>query len=149
MLTRDQAADIFSRIRKHATADEVECLFYGGHSALTRFANNTIHQNMAEENYGVSVRTVFGGRTARATTNKFDDESLRNVVKASEALARVQEPDADLLPVADSDKNARATQSPSRYFEQTAALSPSQRAESVGKVVSIAQKHKLTTAGIF
>ena len=54
---------------------------------------------MAEENYGVSVRTVFGGRTARATTNKFDDESLRNVVKASEDLARVQEPDADLLPV--------------------------------------------------
>src|SRR5437763_9194652 len=99
MLTRDQAADIFARIRKHATADEVECLFYGGHSALTRFANNTIHQNMAEENYGVSVRTVFGGRTARATTNKFDDESLRNVIKASEDLARVQEPDADLLPV--------------------------------------------------
>src|SRR5881227_3104568 len=99
MLTRDQAADIFSRIRKYATADEVECLFYGGRSALTRFANNTIHQNVAEENYGVSVRTVFGGRTARATTNKFDDESLRDVVRASEDLARVQEPDADLLPV--------------------------------------------------
>src|SRR5947208_3574115 len=107
LLTRDQAADIFSRIRKLATADEVECLFYGGHSALTRFANNTIHQNMAEENYGVSVRTVFGGRTARATTNKFDDESLRNVIKASEDLARMQEPDADLLPVPTSE-NGRA-----------------------------------------
>jgi len=99
MLTHDQAADIFSRIKKHSSADEVECLFYGGHSALTRFANNTIHQNMAEENYGVSVRTVFGGRTARATTNKFDNESLSKVVKASEDLARVQAPDADLLPV--------------------------------------------------
>src|SRR5947209_10923566 len=99
MLTRDQAADIFSRIRKFATADEVECIFYGGRSALTRFANNTIHQNMAEENYGVSVRTAFGGRTARATTNRFDDESLRNVVRASEDLARVQEEDAELLPV--------------------------------------------------
>src|SRR5215472_10684418 len=102
MLTRDQAGDIFSRIRKYATADEVECLFYGGHSSLTRFANNTIHQNVAEENFGVSVRTVFGGRTARATTNRFDDESLRRVVRASEDLARVQEPDAELLPVPDS-----------------------------------------------
>src|SRR5437762_12849511 len=99
MLSRDRAADIFERIRKHSTAVEVEVLVYGGRSALTRFANNTIHQNMAEENYGVSVRSVFGGRTARATTNKFDDESLRNVIKASEDLARVQEPDADLLPV--------------------------------------------------
>src|SRR5581483_1560793 len=99
MLSLGQAAEIFSRIRKYATADEVECLFYGGKSALTRFANNTIHQNVAEENYGVSVRTVFGGRTARATTNKFDEDSLREVVRASESLARVQEPDPDLLPV--------------------------------------------------
>src|SRR5262252_1009027 len=98
MLTRDQADDIFSRIRKYATADEVECLFYGGHSSLSRFANNVIHQNVAEDNFGVSVRTVFAGRTARATTNKFDEESLRNVVRASEDLARVQEQDRDLLP---------------------------------------------------
>src|SRR5579864_6512804 len=160
MLTRDQAADIFSRIRKFATADELECLFYGGHSALTRFANNTIHQNVAEENYGVSVRTVFGGRTARATTNKFDDESLKNVVSASESLAKVQEPDPDLLPMPDgneaapsvtrSDKSVRPAQSPpTRHFEETANLTPALRADGVGKIVSIAQKQKLTAAGIF
>lgn len=149
MLTRDQAADIFARIRKSATADEVECLFYGGHSALTRFANNAIHQNMAEENFGVSVRTVFGGRTARATTNKFDDESLKNVVITSEGLARVQEPDPDLVPMS-SGKDVGAPQSvPSRHFEQTAKLTPAQRAEAVGKMVAIAQKLKLTAAGIF
>ncbi len=155
MLTQPQAADIFARIRKYASADEVECLFYGGHSALTRFANNSIHQNVAEENYGVSLRTVFGGRTARATTNRFDDESLRDVVKASEALARVQEPDADLLPVPHAGGSAFATQGrppqspPSRHFEQTAALTPAQRAEAVGQIVGIAQKKKLTAAGIF
>ena len=150
MLTQDQAANIFARIKKHATAEEVECLFYGGRSALTRFANNTIHQNVAEENYGVSVRTVFSGRTARATTNKFDDQSLRDVVSASESLARVQERDTDLLPVPDAGEGARATlEIPSRHFQATAALTPEQRAEAVGKIVSIAQKHKLTTAGIF
>src|SRR5216684_5811625 len=127
MLTFDQAADIFFRIRKYATADEVECLFYGGHSALTRFANNTIHQNVAEENFGVSVRTVFGGRTARATTNKFDDDSLQQVVKASENLARVQQEDSDLLPVPSTGGDARAPKDdsaavPTRYFTQTAAL---------------------------
>ena len=152
MLTQDQAAEIFARIRKHATADEVECLFYGGKSALTRFANNTIHQNMAEENYGVSVRTVFGGRTARATTNRFDDESLRNVVTASESLARVQEPDSELLPVPSPDeasnKNARSAQ-PSRHFGETTALTPAQRADAVSQIVAIAQKRKLTAAGIF
>lgn len=150
MLTQDQAADIFSRIKKYSTADEVEGLFYGGRSALTRFANNTIHQNVAEENYGVSVRTVFAGRTARATTNRFDDQSLKDVLKASEDLARVQEPDAELLPVSEPDKSSPPTQDmPSRHFAQTVSLTPEQRAEGVGKIVSIAQKHKLTTAGIF
>jgi PmbA protein len=154
MLTREQAADIFSRVQKHSTADEVECLFYGGRSALTRFANNTIHQNVAEENYGVSLRTVFGGRTARASTNKFDDESLRNVVKASEALAKVQAPDSDLLPVPSTGEDARAPTNtagkpPSRHFELTARLAPEQRAESVGKIVSVALERKLTAAGIF
>jgi len=154
MLTRDQAADIFAHIKKHSTADEIECLFYGGDSALTRFANNTIHQNVAEETFGVSVRTVFGGRTARATTNKFDDESLRRVVQASESLARVQQEDPDLLSVPNTGGDARASTeraeaTPTRYFEETAALTPAERADAVGKIVSIAQKQKVTAAGIF
>ncbi len=156
MLTRDQASDIFDRVKKLSTAEEVEVLFSGGRFALTRFANNTIHQNVEDENHIVSVRTVFGGRTARATTNKFDDDGLRRVVESSEALARVQHPDQDLLPMPDSreatgsaDEDVRATQVPSRHFEQTAATMPQLRAEGVRKIVEVAQKHKLTTAGIF
>jgi PmbA protein len=147
MLNFDKAADIFERIKKHSTADEVEVLFSGGKSALTRFANNIIHQNVAEENYVVSVRTVFGGRTARATTNKLDDESLRRVVQSSEKLAKVQHPDPDLLPTPDSCGPAREGL-PTRHFAETAAITPAQRAETVRKIVSVAEKHKLITAGI-
>src|SRR6185312_6857549 len=148
MLDKNQAAEIFNKLKTYSSADEIEAIFYGGKTALTRFANNIIHQNVAEENYGVSVRTVFGGRTARATTNKLDDESLKRVVEASESLAKVQHPDPDLLPVAD--KSVRATQAlPSRHFPQTAALTPQDRAESVKKIVAVAEKHKLTTAGVF
>src|SRR5712691_5710567 len=115
MLTHDQAANIFSRINKLSTADEVEALFYGGRSALTRFANNVIHQNVAEENYGVSVRTVFGGRTARASTNKLDDESLQRVVRASEDFAKVQHPDPDLLSMPAN--GGKKVSFPIRYFD--------------------------------
>src|SRR5258708_7280125 len=157
MLTREQAGDIFDRIRKLSSADEVEVLFSGGRFALTRFANNTIHQNVSEENYHVSVRTAFGGRTARAFTNKFDDESLWRVVESSEKLARVQHPDPDLLPRPDSaeaaggaGEDARATQATSsRHFEPTAAITPELRAEGVKKIVGVAERHKITTAGVF
>src|SRR6266849_3824326 len=136
MLTKDRAADIFNRVKKLSSADETEVLFSGGRFALTRFANNTIHQNVAEENHVVSVRTVFGGRTARASTNKFDDESLRRVVAASESLAQVQHSDPDLLPIPDSTEAVGRTGEsplptrvlPSRHFEQTAAITPELRA---------------------
>jgi len=162
MLTQDQAADIFDRIKKLSTADEVEVLFLGGRFALTRFANNTIHQNVAEENSVLSVRTAFGGRTARASTNKFDDDSLREVVSAAESLAKVQHPDPDLLPMPDaleasgSSSAGRTGESPvptrdvpSRYFERTAGITPEQRAEGVSKIVRVAERRDLTTAGVF
>jgi PmbA protein len=148
MLTREKVQDTFDRIRKFATADEVELLIGGGKTALTRFANNTIHQNVAEENYVLSVRTVFEGRTARATTNRFDDESIRQCVKASEALARVQQPDADLLPVAGPEAFGEGPQVGRAFFE-TSSIGPGERAEAVEKIVDIARKQKLTTAGIY
>src|SRR2546423_2639008 len=121
MLRTEQAGEIFNRIRKLSTADEVEVLFTGGRFALTRFANNTIHQNVAEENYVVSVRAAFGGRTARAFTNKFDEESLRQVVRSAESLAKVQHPDPDLLPMPDAPEAGFASgtgevDAPPRYF---------------------------------
>ena len=156
MLTEQQAGEIFDRIRKLSSADEVEVLFSGGQFALTRFANNAIHQNVAEENRVVSVRMAFGQRTARATTNKFDDESLRQVVKRSEALAKVQHPDPDLLPMPDALFAGGAAEAPnptrpfpSRHYEQTAGTTPQLRAEGVEKIVGVANRHALTTAGLF
>ena len=58
------------------------------------------------------MRTVFDGRTARATTNKTDEESLRRVVAASGALARSQPKNPDLLPMPGAQKYARVE----RYF---------------------------------
>ncbi|HUI83652.1 MAG TPA: TldD/PmbA family protein [Candidatus Binatia bacterium] len=154
MLTREPAHDIFDRLRKHCTADEIEMLISGGRSALTRFANNTIHQNVAEEQYQISVRVSLAGRTARATTNKHDDGSLQRVVESAEALARVQQPDPDLLPMPSPDEvNQDGAEAGvavvQRYFEHTAQLTPPERAAAVAQMVATAKKHGLTAAGIF
>jgi PmbA protein len=154
MLTKEQAGSIFDRVRKFSSADEVEVLFSGGRFALTRFANNTIHQNVAEENHLVSIRSIFSGRTARAVTNKFDHDSLRQVVVASETLSKVQHPDPDLLPMPDAPEATGAAHGgtplvPSRYFKETAEITPEVRAEGVGKIVGVADRHSLTAAGVY
>src|ERR1700720_3667374 len=151
MLTKEKAGEIFDRIRRFSSADEVEAIFTGSRFALTRFANNTIHQNVEEENSIVSIRTNFAGRTARSTANQFDDESLQRAVRASENLARMQAPARDLLPMPtmkeansegrDADKSVRAT----RFFNRTAAIMPDDRAVVVKGIVAVADQHKLTT----
>ena len=62
MLNKDQTHSIFDRVSKYSQADETEVLIHGGRSALTRFANNTIHQNVAEEGYVVSIRAALDGK---------------------------------------------------------------------------------------
>lgn len=145
MLTKDKAAEIFSRLRKFSTADEVEALIAGGQSALTRFANNTIHQNVGERMLAVSVRAVVDGRTARATTNKTDDESLVRVARAAASLARWQPPNEDLLPMVARQKYPAVK----RFFPATAAATPEDRARAVARVVGLAAGRGQTAAGIF
>ena len=154
MLTRERAHDIFERLRKQSSCDEVELMIGGGASALTRFANNGITQNVSEENHYLSVRVNFDGRTARATTNKSDDESLKRVIAQAEALARVQHPDPDLLPMPTAQEVEGAAgdlpkQPPSRYFENTARTTAADRAAQAGRMVAEAKKRNLNSAGTY
>jgi len=148
MLEQAQAEKIFDKVKKLSSVSEVEVIFSSTNHALTRFANNTIHQNVSEVNEVASIRVAFDGKTARATTNRFDDASLKRAVQSAEGIARVQEPDSDLLPMASAEEG-KGAETPSRWFDQTAAITPAERAEGVGKIVAVAKKNKLVTAGIF
>jgi len=133
------------KILKLSGADETEVEINLGTDALTRFANNTIHQNVAEQTLHISVRAVVDGRTARASTNKTDPESLRHIVSAAAQLARNQPRNPDLLPMLASQKYAKV----SRFSPATAGTTPQIRAREVVKVCRLAEKAKQTSAGIF
>src|ERR1044071_10327027 len=148
MLDQDRAEQIFAKIKKFSSVAEVEVIFSSTNFSLTRFANNTIHQNVSEINEVASIRVAFDGKTARATTNRFDDESLKRAVHSAESIARVQEPDPDFLPMADASEG-KGAEEPSRWFDQTAAITPGDRAEGVSKIVATAKTNKLVTAGIY
>ena len=145
LLSDSELRRIAERVFKFSDADETEVDIGVVTDALTRFANNTIHQNVAEQVMTVSVRTVLDGRTARATTNKTDEDSLRRVVETSKSLARSQPRNPDLLPMPGAQKYAKVA----RYFGNTAHATPADRARAVAKVAEMAEKNKQTAAGIF
>ena len=136
---------IAEKIFKLSEADETEVDISAVTSALTRFANNTIHQNVAEQGLTISVRAVVDGRTARASTNKTDDESLRRVTDAALNLARVQPRNSELLPMLGQHKLTKVD----RFVARTAAATPDDRARAVTSVCHMADKNKQTSAGIF
>src|SRR5215468_4619714 len=110
--------DAVLRLGKAAGADEAEVHLDETIEALTRFANNAIHQNVAEHGITVSVRTVVDGRTARATTNRLDEDSLRNAVESSLRLAHSQPKNRNLLPMPGKQRYRTVN----RFSRQTAAL---------------------------
>jgi PmbA protein len=113
--------------------------------ALTRFANNTIHQNVAEQGLVVSIRTALDGRTARVTTNKVDEDALRAAIDDCLSLASHQPKDFKLLPQLGKQKY-RAVR---RFHAPTANLTADERARAVKGACQLAEKRGQVAAGIF
>lgn len=133
------------RLAETSDADETEVHVDQTSSALTRFANNAIHQNVAEHGLTVSIRTVVDQRTARATTNRLDEDSLRSTIEAALSLAHTQPKNPRLLPV----PGKQRYRSVHRFVKQTAALTPEDRARAVRRACELAVKRGQVAAGIF
>ncbi len=145
MFDKEQCQEIFEKVRRSSAADETEVLIEGGRSALTRFANNTIHQNTAEEGVTISIRCVMDGRMARASTNKGDDDSLRRAAEQALQMACRQPPSPGLLPMI----GPQAQTTVERHDPATALLTPEDRAQAAESAIRIAEQHKQIAAGIF
>ncbi|HVA01359.1 MAG TPA: TldD/PmbA family protein [Terriglobia bacterium] len=145
ILTRKRAKEIFNKVLKYSTADETEAHISSTTHSLTRFANNCIHQNVAEEGTSLSVRAVANQRTARATTNKLDEDSIRQVCEAALALARLAPPNPDLLTM----PGPQMYRAVDRFSSETAELTPQARAETVQQAVQRAEADGLTAAGVY
>ncbi|OFW67786.1 MAG: hypothetical protein A2Z12_07635 [Actinobacteria bacterium RBG_16_68_21] len=74
---------------------EAEAVATVGTTALTRFANSFIHQNVAEDTAGVRVRVAVDGKVASLTGNRVDDAALTRLVDDVIAAAELQPVDED------------------------------------------------------
>ena len=133
------------RLAKAQGIPETEVHLDESIEALTRFANNAIHQHVAEHGLVLSIRIAFGGRTARVTTNRIDEDSLRAALDNSVSLASQQPKDPGLLPMPGKQKY----QTVRRFHPQTATLSAEQRARAVKKACTLAERQGQVAAGIF
>src|SRR3954469_621702 len=132
-----------ARVLAASKADQTEIAVIGVDSALTRFANSGIHQNVSERNIEVRVRAIAGKRQGVATTNDMSDSALARVAeRALEAAQR--QPEDPTLP------DLPQPRSPDRvasFSQVTADCSPEQRARMVEPVCRLATEAGLRASG--
>ena len=141
----DAVRDQVVRAARALGVGEVEAILSTSHQALTRFANDAIHQNVAESSSHLSVRARIEGRTARASTNRWDSDAIRDVVEQAIAITRLTEPDEESLPMAEPAEY----QPLDRWSEPTAQVTPMERARAVAEAIAAVESAGQTAAGIY
>ena len=138
---------LLDRALAHVSAPQAEALYLGQDSALTRFANNRIHQNVREHDATLQVRVIDDDRIGVASTNRLDEAGVRDLVQRAAAIAERSAPNprAAILPEPDG----RDHDSEIGFVAATADASPDRRAEGARAVIVAGEAKGLEVSGSF
>jgi len=145
VLGKQRLKALTDRVLELSRADQTEVMIMSGDQHLTRFAANTIHQNVSETDATVRVRAVLGKKVGVASGNDLSDAALAKLVEDAETAARFQQdnPEFHSLP------EAEPVQELDGYVEATAACSPELRARGAAAICSLARSSELQASGAF
>jgi PmbA protein len=132
------------QLLQRSPAEQTEAMVTEWDSALTRFANNGIHQNVAERNVEVRVRVVKDGKTGVASVNQMDESAAGSVLKRAIEIAELQ-PKSDVVPM----PGPAAAKRLDAWSDATANTTPEERADFVQAICSQADRAGLKAFGAF
>ncbi len=140
----DELKRFMSGLLERSPAQQTEVMVTEWDSALTRFANNGIHQNVAERNVSVRVRVVNDGKTGVASINQLNERAAADVLKRAVAIADLQ-PRSEVVPMP-GPATARPVEA---WSDATAATTPEERADFVQTVCTKAGQAGLKAFGAY
>lgn len=131
-MERDEALEILEGVLDASPADQTEAVLVENATALTRYANSAIHQNVASADATLVVRAVVGQRVGVAQTNRLDPASVHAAGERALRLAKAQEPNPDFVSLPEGGPPTKAE----NYASRTADATPEERAEIVRDVIA-------------
>ena len=145
MLGREKAEDICKEALRRAGKDAAEVILSFEDQSLTRFANNYIHQNVAQRNVTLMVRLLRGKRMGLATTNRLDGHGLDILVERARANAKISPEDPDYPGLPELAQYVAVDS----FDQATAGYSPQKRAKAVGTACRLTGEKGLNGSGLF
>ncbi|RKX72633.1 hypothetical protein DRP43_00200 [candidate division TA06 bacterium] len=138
--------DIGTKIIGYSKAQQTEVFIYGNLSSLSRFSENEITQNVTQEDINISVRVIHNNRIGKATTNRIDDPSLKQLASNAFEIALFQKEDKLITPLP---KHQEYEEIKDTYDKETADYSAMDRAKAIKSVTDECEKQEINAAGIF
>lgn len=147
MIGEQKLKKIAEKVLALSKADQTEVLLFVSENGLTRFANSQIHQNVAWEDVGISVRVVLGKKVGEkrigvSGTNSFSDAALTKVLDDALMLARLQKSDPYFASLPAPELLSTVSQ---EVFHDT----PDERAAHVMTIIKKARSEKIIASGAF
>ncbi len=136
---------VVDKICSYSTADETEILLFRSRNALTRYAENYIHQNVSNQSLHLWIRTIIGKKTATASTDSFSEDALKQTLENATSATKFQKDNPKLLPLLGPQKYKTIN----NFSQATDKATPEKRASEVSKAVNLCKKRGLDGAGIF
>ncbi len=144
LITPEAALEIIESTIAQSQAEDVFVGLSCSESALSRFSENQIGQNITKNKFNLTITSYFGKRSASASTTEFEPEAISETLRRSENLARFapEDPESvELLPPQTYESRMPA------FDLQTANLSPLARGEIVREVCSLSKDAGINGSG--
>ena len=145
MIEKQEAQNLCQQALARCRHAQAEVLLIAEDNRLTRFANNTVHQNVAEHNLSLIVRCIINGQIGSAATNRSDAAGIDAVVEQARRNALASPPDPGFPGLAEP----AAYPDAGGYDDRTAGYPADDRADAVGVVCRRAAEKGLNASGAF
>ena len=145
-MSREQLLDLLRGALSTADADGTEIVAITSDEALTWYAENIIHQNVAAHTAQISVRAVVGKQVGSASTTDLTLEGIQRTIQSASDAARLmpEDPDFPGLPLPQTVQETDVG-----YVPATVASQPGERAAAVRSVIDGAEHAGLRAAGTY
>ena len=143
ILNKDEAQALLKKVLSFSKADECEAGLNGSEGGNIRYARNSVSTAGDISQLTLAVTSYFGKKSGTATINEFDDASLEKAVRRAEELAKLAPENPEYVPLL----GPQSFKESKSFVPATAAITPDDRADAVGKSINVSKDAKLEAAG--
>ena len=144
LINQKEALALIEFAISQSQADGIFVSLCASETALSRFSENQISQNIRKNTFSLTLTSYFGKRSASASTTELDQDAIAQTVKRAEDLARIAPEDPEWVELLPSQTYSDRLPA---FDQATATLSPLKKGEIIQQVCSLAKNSGVNGSG--